>query len=130
MFFYLLIIDIHLQVLLTDKNNGHITHAVLHHFMFTKDVKRIVQCYGTVDAVLIGNSFITVSTTRNYSHSTIICYAFALLHNYNHNTPIFHSYRLHIFTLQITLQFTRCISFTYELSVMVSYRELTRRPPS
>jgi hypothetical protein len=66
--------------------------------------------------LLIG--FITIS------HLTIIYYTVAHLHSLQSYMPIFHSWRLHIFTLQINIQFTRCIFFTYKLSVTVSYREL------
>jgi hypothetical protein len=61
---------------------------------------------------------------------TIIYYAVSHLRSLQSYTPIFHSWRLHIFTLQINIQFTRYIFFTYKLSVMVSYQEPTRRTPS
>jgi hypothetical protein len=35
------------------------------------------------------------------------------LHSLQSYTPVFHSWRLHIFTLQINIQFTRCVTLSY-----------------
>jgi hypothetical protein len=91
-----------------------------------------VPCYSTGDAIQIVNwlyyNLRPHVTTFTYNH-LLRCYTFTqltILHvrNYNHllhsYTSIFHSWRLHIFPLQINIQFTlraNCDIFFVRLSL-------------
>jgi hypothetical protein len=49
--------------------SSSIYSLIFHYWIF--GVLYIVTCYATEDAVRIGTSFITISTTRNYNHSQL-----------------------------------------------------------